>query len=182
MLQVIVNKKYKYLTGFLFTDEISRDTGDVKPVFSWALVDELEEKHEINPADFDPIKLSDMIEHPVNYVYVDGEIKTRPYIKIEQYGFPNDKQEDTDTFLKINQKVTMRVKLYNPDNVPGYELEDIKLKDRNSFLDMDSQVVKLSDGTFEFEVESAFPGIAILRAKDLEIAAKFYVNTIRFRQ
>ena len=119
-------------------------------------------------------------------VYYNNKLYSKPYIKI----FIEDQEIDPSLknnsyVAKIKTDINCKIKLFNPEKIPGYnEILDVKLKDRNSFLDIESQIVKLDPetGEYNFTIRSDYPGIACLRSKDPDILCDFFTTEIKFKQ
>lgn len=128
-----------------------------------------------------------VLETPDDFVYTpENGFKLRPTIKIEP--------SNEDQIMKISKdgayvfptktNIKLRARYIDEDNV-GFldKITQIKVKDRNDFMtvpdffDMDPE-----KGFYDFEVNSEYPGIAEIRAKDVNYICGFESILARFKQ
>lgn len=125
-------------------------------------------------------------EDPTSFVFKNGKLYTRPYFTIEPQNPSQSHRtmKDGTSAFRINEEILMVVKYQDPDNIEFNEIfEEVKMKDRGEFIETPS-LFKLSPETqeFKFSITSAFPGIAVLRAKDTMYLCTFVPYRMRFTQ
>lgn len=128
-----------------------------------------------------------LVESHDDYIYTEEDgFKKRPKITIIN---TDDKQlmkisQDGVYMFPIGEDIELVVRYEDPDGVGFIEKFDrIKVKDRNDFISVDPFIDIVENKTeYKLKVKSDFPGVAEVRAKDVNYLCVFNPFLMRFKQ
>jgi len=130
-----------------------------------------------------PFDLKNIHEADKYLLYPTKRFYKRPYFSFTFFDENSEKVEQ-DIF-EIEKTYTLKVKLENPDNIYwGENIKEVKIKDRAGLLKdfVKSKIFALDKKTKEcyLTIRTRFPGIFVLRAKDVNYLTQVSVFTGRF--
>jgi hypothetical protein len=129
----------------------------------------------------------DLVSYYSDFIYTsEGGFKRRPMIAIESADIDQRIKisQDGASVFPVGKDINLRVKYIDPDGVGFiHSFDKIKIKDRNEFITTPTFFKVEEDMyTYEFSVKSNFPGVSLLRAKDVNYLCGFDTFLMRFKQ
>lgn len=188
MIKILTDSTYNIIISLFDFKQTDTMIGVGIGLFQESYIDGKETLvYDVENKDFDNDLLAIVLEFPRAFVYTpENGFKLRPSIILEPI---NENQilkmsKDGSYVFPIRTSIKMRARYVDKDNI-GFlnTITKIKMKDRNDFITVpDIFDIDPKNGVHEFEINSDFPGIALLRAKDVNYLCGFDPIAVRFKQ